>query len=173
MAGIQSMAILNEEVFEKLFTDWFAGLHTYACSILEDDTDAGEVVQIVFCRIWERRETLSIPGSMKAYLYGSVYHACIDALRRRKTARNRQDRQPETAQATRADGKMELGELEKRYTRLLDELPEQCRHIFQLSRFGDLSYGEIAEQLKISVKTVEAQMSKALKRLRRGLADYL
>jgi RNA polymerase sigma-70 factor (ECF subfamily) len=164
------MAILNEEAFEKLFTDWFAGLHAYASSILKYDADAEEVVQNVFCRIWERRKTLTITGSVKAYLYGSVYHACVDVLRKQKTA---QRRRPEMPPYLSANGKIELEELEDRYTRILNELPEQCRNIFQLSRFGELSYREIAEQLNIAVKTVEAQMSKALKRLRTGLADYL
>lgn len=72
-----------------------------------------------------------------------------------------------------ASDKAETGELEQRYQRALDELPDQCRAIFQLSRFSDLKYREIAEQLGLSVKTVEAQMSKALKLLRAKLADYL
>jgi RNA polymerase sigma-70 factor (ECF subfamily) len=72
-----------------------------------------------------------------------------------------------------ASDKVEAGELEARFQRALDELPKQCRAIFQLSRFSELKYREIAEQLGISVKTVEAQMGKALKLLRRQLADFL
>ena len=72
-----------------------------------------------------------------------------------------------------ASDKVQLSQLEGRLQQVLDELPDQCRAIFQLSRFGELKYREIAEQLGISVKTVEAQMSKALKLLRLKLADFL
>ena len=72
-----------------------------------------------------------------------------------------------------AADKIQLGQLEGRLQQVLDELPDQCRAIFQLSRFGELKYREIAEQLGISVKTVESQMNKALKLLRLKLADFL
>ena len=187
------MVISNEQAFEQLFTDWFGGLHAYACSLLNDDTEAEEVVQAVFCRLWERREKLPEASSPKAYLYGCVYHACVDQLRRRKKERARGIGLPvESTQAGYqvggatggghdvtatpsgdAAGRLELAELQARFDRVVAGLPEQCRHIYQLSRFGELRYRDIAEQLRISVKTVEAQMSKALKRLREELADYL
>jgi RNA polymerase sigma-70 factor (ECF subfamily) len=72
-----------------------------------------------------------------------------------------------------ASAKVELGELEKKLQQAINELPDQCRAIFCLSRYGELGYKEIAGQLGISVKTVEAQISKALKRLRKKLADFL
>jgi RNA polymerase sigma-70 factor (ECF subfamily) len=164
------MAIPNEQAFEKLFTDWFGGLHAYAFSLLKDDQEAEEVVQTVFCRLWERRERLPAASSPKAYLYGCVYHACVDQLRRRKTERVRSH---PTGPAGDAAGPLELAELQNRFEQVVAGLPDQCRHIYQLSRFGELRYRDIAEQLGISVKTVEAQMSKALKRLREELADYL
>jgi RNA polymerase sigma-70 factor (ECF subfamily) len=76
-------------------------------------------------------------------------------------------------QAAPASGKAELKELEAKLRDALSQLPDQCRAIFQLSRFGGLKYREIAEQLGLSVKTVEAQVSKALKHLRDQLADFL
>jgi RNA polymerase sigma-70 factor (ECF subfamily) len=164
------MVIPNEQAFEQLFTDWFGSLHAYAFSVLKDDSGAEEVVQAVFCRIWERRAGIPEPASIKAYLYGCVYHACVDQLRRRKARPISPIEEWTTADAA---GKLELAELEARYEQVLAQLPEQCRNIYQLSRFGELRYREIAEQLGISVKTVEAQMSKALKRLREALADYL
>jgi RNA polymerase sigma-70 factor (ECF subfamily) len=165
------MVIPNEQAFEQLFTDWFGGLHTYAFSMLKDDSEAEEVVQAVFCRIWERRASIPEPVSMKAYLYGCVYHACVDQLRQRKARRGRHTNIGERGES--AAGRLELAELEGRFERVLAQLPEQCRNIYQLSRFGELRYREIADQLGISVKTVEAQMSKALKRLREQLMDYL
>lgn len=165
------MAIFNEQAFEKLFTDRFGGLHAYAFSLLKDDNEAEEAVQAVFCRLWERRTSLPAANSPKAYLYGCVYHACVDRLRRRKLERVRRI-ENETVSVG-AAAKVELVELQARFERVVAGLPDQCRHIYQLSRFGGLRYREIAEQLGISIKTVEAQMSKALKRLRKELADYL
>jgi RNA polymerase sigma-70 factor (ECF subfamily) len=77
------------------------------------------------------------------------------------------------AQAASASGKAELKELEARLQVALLQLPDQCRAIFQLSRFGGLKYREIADQLNISIKTVEAQVSRALKHLRDQLTDLL
>ena len=76
----------------------------------------------------------------------------------------------ETDQASK---KVTSGELEKKLHAALNELPEQCRTIFQLSRFNELKYREIADQLGISIKTVENQMGKALKLLRVKLVDFL
>jgi RNA polymerase sigma-70 factor (ECF subfamily) len=176
---VASVVQADEQAFEKLFTDWYGPLHAYACAMLKDDVLAGEAVQAVFCRLWERRGWLKIQTSVKAYLFGCVYYECVSWMRREKSRRayragilvrlggdagNSPDR---------ASDKAEAGELESRFLKALDGLPEQCRAVFQLSRFGDLKYREIAEQLGISVKTVEAQMGKALKILRQKLADFL
>jgi RNA polymerase sigma-70 factor (ECF subfamily) len=177
LSFIGSVVQDDEQAFEKLFTDWYGSLHAYACSMLKDESLAGEVVQGVFCRIWEKREQLRIQTSIKAYLFGSVYHECVSWLRRKKTRQAYQShvlRSPGKDRAVEnATDKAELGQLEGRFRQALDELPDQCKAIFQLSRFGELKYREIAEQLGLSVKTVEAQMSKALKLLRKKLADFL
>jgi RNA polymerase sigma-70 factor (ECF subfamily) len=96
-------------------------------------------------------------------------------LRRHKHAQKYQRHvlQHTDAQAAPASGKAELKELEVKLQYALSQLPGQCRAIFQLSRFGGFKYREIAEQLGLSVKTVEAQISKALKHLRDQLTDYL
>jgi RNA polymerase sigma-70 factor (ECF subfamily) len=166
----------DEQAFEKVFTEWFGRLHAYAFSVLKDEALAEEVVQSVFCRIWEKRDRLQVRTSLKAYLYGSVYHECVDWLRQEKNSKAHRShvlRSNNQAAVETAAGKTELGQLEKRLQQALDELPDQCRAIFQLSRFGELKYREIAEQLGLSIKTVEAQMSKALKLLRQKLADFL
>ena len=168
----------DEQVFEKLFIDWYGPLHAYANSVLKDESLAGEAVQAVFSRLWERREQVMVETSLKAYLYGCVYHECVTWMRREKSRRayrsgvlarlgNEAGRSQENA-----FDRVEAGELEQRFQRALDDLPRQCRAIFQLSRFSGLKYREIADQLGISVKTVEAQMGKALKLLRFKLADY-
>jgi RNA polymerase sigma-70 factor (ECF subfamily) len=166
----------DEQAFERVFTEWFGRLHAYAFSILKDDALAEEVVQSVFCRIWEKRGGLQVHTSLRAYLYGTVYHECVNWLRQEKNSKTHRSHVLRSSSQTAAEtaaGKTELGQLEKRLQQALDELPDQCRAIFQLSRFGELKYREIADQMGLSIKTVEAQMTKALKLLRKKLADFL
>lgn len=176
---IGTSAQADEQVFEKLFVDWYGPLYAYACSVLRNESLAGEAVQSVFARLWERREQLRIEVSLNAYLYGCVYHECVSWMRREKNRRtyrsgvlmrqgSEEGRSPENA-----FDRAEAGELEQRFQRALEKLPERCRAIFQLSRFSGLKYREIADQLGLSVKTVEAHMGKALKLLRQKLADYI
>ena len=172
---IEQIRAGDETAFDALFTAWYGKLQAYAFSVLQNEARAEEVVQTVFCRIWEKRRQWEVTTSLKAYLYGSVYHRCIDGLRRDKHAQKYQRHvlQHSHAQAAPASGKAELKELEVKLQYALSQLPDQCRAIFQLSRFGGFKYREIAEQLGLSIKTVEAQISKALKHLRDQLTDYL
>jgi RNA polymerase sigma-70 factor, ECF subfamily len=165
----------NEKVFDQLFTDWFGALYAYAFSVLGDETLAEEAVQSVFCKIWEKREQLKVHTSVKAYLYGCVYHECMNWLRHKKHIQAHRSHvlHNESHSVGDASIKAEMGELELKLKMAMDELPDQCRAIFQLSRFGGLKYQEIAGQLNISVKTVESQVSKALKHLRIKLSDFL
>ena len=81
---IEQIRAGNEVAFDALFTAWYGKLHSYAFSVLQNEALAEEVVQTVFCRIWENRSKWQVHTSMKAYLYGSVYHQCMDVLRRAK-----------------------------------------------------------------------------------------
>ena len=173
---IEQIRADDESAFDTLFTTWYGKLYAYAFSVLQNEVQAEEVVQTVFCRIWEKRRQWQIHTSMKAYLYGSVYHQCMDGLRRTKQVRKYQRHilQSSTDRAgAPASDKAELKDLEVKLQHALSQLPHQCRAIFQLSRFGGLKYHEIAKQLGISQKTVEAQVSKALKHLRDRLSDFL
>ncbi len=134
---------------------------------------AEEVVQSVFVQLWESRKKIDIRHSLRAYLYRSVYHAVIAA----GTKANRQAKYilhlSRVSENSPAATPVETKELEMIIGRTLMELPESCRTIFQLSRYEQMKYRDIADHLQISVKTVEAQMTKALKILRERLADFL
>lgn len=164
----------DEQAFESVFLHWFDGLYAYAFSVVKEQVIAEEVVQTVFCRIWEKRASLKVHSSLKAYLYGSVYHECINWLRKEERQRaHRVQLLKKGEEVVNPVDKAGLGELEAALEQALSELPEQCRAIFLLSRYGELRYQEIADQLGLSIKTVETQISKALKRLRQKLADFL
>jgi len=167
----------NELAFEKVFTTYYEALHAYAFTILGDTAMAEELVQEVFFRVWAKKDKLDIQSSLKSYLYKSVFNECMDHLKHRKHKAIHTSyvlHQAKTSSSGEdADRRAGLKDLEKKLQKALNDLPEQCRIIFQLSRFEGVKYQEIALQLGLSVKTVEAQMGKALKRLRISLAEFL
>jgi len=169
-AGGASDTPSAEAKFKELFTAFHKPLQLYAYTFLKDEEAAEEVVQEVFCRLWERQEKALLYKATQAYLYKAVYNESLNALQKTKTRKQHLSayRQPEFAV-----NDTDAGALREQATKALNELPEQCRTIFHMSRFEQLKYREIADRLGLSVKTVEAQMSKALRILRTKLADYL
>jgi len=164
----------REEDFEKVFKKHFKSLHAYACTIVRDEVMAEEMVQNVFCRLWEKTDQIEIRESVSGYLYRSVYHESLNYLKHLKVREAYQTyavTQVENANDTSRN--LELNELEIHLEIALKELPEKCRTIFQMSRFEELKYQEIADKLDLPVKTVENQMGKALRLLRIKLADFL
>jgi RNA polymerase sigma-70 factor, ECF subfamily len=171
----QRLAEKDEAAFEQVFKTHFKNLHAYACTLLSRPEDAEEMVQQVFVKLWERQENLSIGGSLAAYLYRAVHNQCLNHLKHEKVkaahqlyvAHSMKNNTPS------APSRLMTRELENRFRQALNELPEQCRTIFQMSRFEDMKYRDIAGKLDISVKTVENQMGKALKLMRLKLAEYI
>lgn len=164
----------DEATFEQVYRHFLRPLHVYAINMLKDEDEAEGAVQNVFLRLWERKEKLSFSGSIQSYLYGAVYNECLNKLRHHKVKAYHQ----QYVMYVRKDNDetsagMELLDLKEKLQQALNELPEGCRTIFQLSRFEELKYQEIADRLSISIKTVEAQMGKALRILRVKLVDYL
>jgi len=161
--------------FEMLFRTYYQPLCNYAFTFVQDRDEAEEIVQSTFLNIWEKRENLSIHTGVKPYLYAMVRNACLNVLKHEKI--KQQHATMEMAIAERSIESVArtviASELEAKIHDAMDHLPEQCRLIFKLSRFEDLKYAEIAEQLSISIKTVENQMGKALRIMREQLRDYL
>ncbi|HSY76298.1 MAG TPA: RNA polymerase sigma-70 factor [Bacteroidia bacterium] len=161
--------------FESVFKAHYKPLCSYAMAMLKDIDQADEVVQQVFCKIWERRSSLQITSSVKAYLYRSVRNDCLNQIKHTKIKEQyiKHSTDHLNRSSDSASHKLLGRELEIKIQEAIDELPEQCAVIFRLSRFEELKYKEIAEQLSISIKTVENQMGKALKLLRVKLAEYI
>ena len=162
-------------VFEMLFRTYYQPLCNYAYTFVQDRDEAEEIVQSTFLNIWEKRDSLSIHTGIKPYLYAMVRNACLNVLKHEKI--KQQHMAMEMAVAERSVESVArtvmASELETRIYQAMDQLPEQCRLIFKLSRFEELKYAEIAQQLNLSVKTVENQMGKALRIMREQLKDYL
>lgn len=162
---------MDQQNFEELFKTYFAALMAFSRKILGDEDDAREVVHQVFINLWERRDKIDLSTSMKSYLFTAVNNRSLNMIRDRKKFSS--EEVPDQAGTLDVSAELESMELEEKIRAAINTLPERCRVIFELNRFDGLSYGEIAKQLDISVKTVENQMTKALKTLREQLAKYL
>ena len=165
----------DEAAFEQVFKTHYKNLHAYAFTMLKDEDDAEEMVQQVFFKLWERSEHLTFSGPVAAYLYRAVHNETLNFIKHQKVKAGHQlhvaySMKNKTEQV---HGELIGKELENKFRTALNELPEQCRTVFQLSRFEDMKYKEIADKLDISIKTVENHMVKALKLLRTKLVDFL
>jgi len=162
--------------YESVYKAFFKPLYVYAYTILKDEIQAEEVVQNIFLKLWERNEKINIESSLKAYLYKSVYNDSLNYLKHLKvksTYENHATQVMKNNHAISASNQMMYKNLEEAIRQAMNALPEQCRTVFQLSRYEELKYREIATRLSISEKTVENHMGKALKLLRLKLADYI
>jgi len=172
----QSAAIRSgdEAAFDAVFRQWYEPLCHYAARLADGDMDEAEdLVQQVFVKIWEQRARMDIAWSLKAYLYKTVHNAALNRLRAARTRSKYLEFNATQLENEQVPPDHAASELNERLQKALDLLPPQCRHVFELSRFEELKYREIADQLGISIKTVETQMGKALRIMRLQLADYL
>jgi RNA polymerase sigma-70 factor, ECF subfamily len=173
---IELLAKRDESAFETIFKDNFKKLQSYAITIVGDENVAEEMVQNVFFKLWDRSEKINILSSIAAYLYRAVYNESCNYLKHQKVKQsflNYSKHAMSDISTEKASKKVLVTELEQRIKNALNDLPEQCRTVFQLSRFEELKYQQIADTLGVSIKTVEAQMGKALRIMRVKLVDYL
>ncbi|MBS0031881.1 RNA polymerase sigma-70 factor [Chitinophaga sp. 22321] len=156
---------------EQYFHTWYERLHRYAFTILKDNDDAKDAVQAVFLKLWEKRDTIDEEQSVKSYLYTAVYNYCLNIKRHDKIKARYVS---ENSGIASDPGNELMGkEVNRRIMDQVAALSPQCRLVFTKSRFEGKKYAEIAAEMGLSVKTVEAQMGKALKILREKLLDLL
>jgi RNA polymerase sigma-70 factor (ECF subfamily) len=161
--------------FELLFKKYYEPLCHYATSIVKDVDIAEEIVQEFFYGYWKNRESLSIQLSLNAYLYRSIKNSSLSFIRqknvRQRYAEKVKSEVNEAAMVT-VEDEIVAEELSKVIDDTLRQLPERCSKIFQMSRFEGKKYQEIADFFAISIKTVEADMGKALHQFRENLKRH-
>jgi len=164
----------DSTAFDAIFRAWYGPLVGTAERMLRDRAVAEELVQDVMLELWRRRETLDPGGSPQAYLFQATRNRVLNHLRHRTIEqRSEPELRAESSTAPPADAQVGEEELDVAVQRAIQALPDRCREVFELSRVHGLRYAEIASTLGISVKTVEAQMGKALRLLRECLAPWL
>ena len=170
-----SSKTLDKAAFEELFRSYFMPLCSFAQKFVRDVDEAKDIVHNVFINLWNKREKVDLETSLKSYLFQGVHNRCLNYIRDNKklVQFDAPQNEAELGKYLESRDHLESSEAEMRINKALDELPEKCKEIFLMNRFDGLKYREIAEKLDISIKTVETQMSRALKTLREKLSDMI
>lgn len=161
-----------ENHYQQCFHTYFERLFDYAFAIVKDNAEAKDIVQSAFIKLWEKRTEINFPASARSYLYTTVYRLALNTVRNRKI-RDGHHQQIAPALLTSGTPTAEEKEIRMRIQQAIDTLPPKCKEVFFKSRFEGKRYTVIATEMNISVKTVEAQMGKALRLLREQLADLI
>lgn len=170
---IKQIQLGDKNAFKQLFTKFYSPLCEYASQYVSDE-DAEELVQELMMFIWENKNTLFIEISLKSYLFMAVKHRCLNAIKK-----NLYHERVHSLIYEKIKDQFEnpdtyfVNELAENIKIAIEELPENYRETFKLSRFGERSNPQIAEVLGVSVKTVEYRITQSLKILRVKLKDYL
>lgn len=158
--------------FDFLFRRYTERIYAFALGITRQKFASEEITQIVFLKVWENRRRIDEHFSFKSFLFSVTYHEIISWLRREKSEKRKLENFVTNAVCSSQETEIsiEFRSMEQVTDQIIDRFPEKRREIFKLSREHGLSNKEIANQLNISVKTVEGHMTAALKVLREKLA---
>lgn len=165
----------DERALEAVFRAHYATMCSVVKRIVFAPDVAEELVQDVFFKLWSKREQLAEIDALKTYLYRAARNTALNHLRRQKLEHAFEERELAKGEPVGNEGVSDsasTSEVERAVRVAIQRLPERCREIFLMSRDGGLTYGQIARELGISIKTVETQMGRALKSLRVSLAEY-
>ena len=160
------------QAFELYYKEHYKYFFLAAFTYLKDSGRAEEIVNDVFVRLWETADSIQIESSLRSYIYRAIINRSLNVL-----DKNKRDLQHQIELGRRPEGKVEPREMEENELKLslykaIDQLPEQCRKVFMMSRFEELKQQEIADRLNISIKTVKNHITHALKQLNKVLADW-
>lgn len=164
-----------QDTFDQIYLKYYSRMYRFAKQYVLFDEDAENIVQDVFLLLWEKREVLQIETSISSYLFSLVKNRSLNYLRHKTIADEyKQELEAKLSSLEMLNDSFSTDEdIENILTSAIEKLPERCREIFLKSRMEGKKYREIAEEMKLSVNTIENQMAIALKKLRTELKDYL
>nr|WP_199076737.1 RNA polymerase sigma-70 factor [Pedobacter sp. ASV19] len=163
----------DEKAFNTLFDRYFKRLYNFGYGLIQDEDVAKEIAMDVMLRLWQKKGDLALENELLPYLFKSIKNAVYNYWRKAKIITHSLEVFEDSLQnaVPPADSNLEFKELEKQYADFLNEMPEQRRKIFHLSRNENLTYAEIADQLNLSVHTVRNQMSSSVRYFRKHMGD--
>ncbi len=175
MVTMGQISLGDLKAYEILFRQYYQMLCNYSLRFVNDPDVAEEIVQDLFYTLWEKRMDIQISTSIKSYLFSAVHNRCLKFIEHRNVEQRYRSYylQHESEIDSEPYDSANVSEMQQIIHQTLDSLPERCGRIFRLNRFEGLKYHEIAEKLSISVKTVEANMGRALKLLRKNLKEFV
>jgi RNA polymerase sigma-70 factor, ECF subfamily len=177
--NVSSLRKGEKKAYESVYNEFFGVLYHLCLSYLHDEKVSEEIVQDTFLKLWEIRETLNDQINIRNFLYTITKNNCLNHLRNQRISLKHQENIKYLEMQFNYEALEKLGnyvqfeELRNKIEDAINKLPEETIETFKLSRFEELSYREIAEKQGISIKTVEARISKALRLLRIELKDSL
>ena len=172
----------NEQAIRLIFEKYYEGLCLFAENIIKEHQAAEEIVEDIFINLWINCKKTTIYISLKNYLYRSTYNNCLKYLKKQKRTDNLflkipyilEDKEILYSSSLKHPvSELIVKELEDKVEKILETLPPECKKIYSLNRFENLSYSKIAEKLNITVGTVKTQMSRAFKIFRKELKDFI
>lgn len=172
---LSALRLGQEEALKQLFDQHYPLLLADIYRLIPDENTCQDLAQELFVDLWNKRESLDIHSSLRAYLRRAAVNKALNFIKAsRRIQFESDDEISQIADTSTADQQKreKQDSLEAALHQAIDQLPEKCRLVFNLSRFEELSHREIAEQLDISVKTIENQITKAMKLLREALLHH-
>lgn len=171
---IEKMKAGDRESFNQVFRRYYSPMVRFCIRYVADSDIASEIVQDLFVKLWSNREKISFNTSFESYMLTSVRNSAITYINKERS-HNEANLRVFSEESDNIDPSetLQSNNLEESYRQILKAMPEKRREVFLASRYDGLKYAEIAEKLGISQKTVEAQMSAAIKQLKDGLKPYL
>ncbi len=164
----------DKEAFSFFFKKYYSDLCNLVNLYLHDPVMSEEIVQDIFIYLWEKKEKIKIESSLKSYLLRACKNRSLNYIRNEKTKLDIHSNigYIDKGSIEMPDNVMDANQLRDVINAAIDSLPKRCREIYIMGKEKNMSYREISEELGISVKTVEVQMGKALKKLRGELRPY-
>ena len=161
----------STEAFDALFHAYSSKLYHFAHGYLKSREDAEELVQDVFCKIWERRKEIKKEFLFSSYLFAIAFNQIKKYFRSKARLNSYIESSATTTSDLKVHEDVNYFSLLKVVTQLISQMPERRRMVFQKSRFEGKNAREIAEEMQISQSTVENHLNKALRFLRQHLKD--
>jgi RNA polymerase sigma-70 factor (ECF subfamily) len=160
----------NKEEYKKIFQEYYNPLCNFAFKYVKREDLSEDIVQEVFVQIWQKRSQIKITSGVKNYLFQSTRNKAIEWIRRNKLESEYVEGElNKNKHSYELEMESNAYILKEQLSRSIRQLPPKCQEIFVMSKMNGLTYAEIAEELNLSVKTVENQIGRGLKLLREML----